>query len=317
MQIGDKVRMLRDKEAGRVTKIISDKLVEVEIEDGFRIPVLRTELVLVAAEESNYFDRAEPSPTTIAPRPTEPTAAANFALAFHALNDKDFSVYLINNTSVVIPFSVYYQKGNAFSGKLAGHLKPKDFVKIDELDRRDFNQWPEIVVQALLFEKEQKQVKAPLEKHFKFKASSFFKNEKVAPVILKKAYIFEIDTPLKTRDIEKLTDRLSEGSQASTSEPSLFERPDPIVDLHIEKLRTNIKDLSSQEILQIQLSAFEKALDSAIAGGLEEITFIHGVGNGVLRDNLHKKLSQSSNIEYFKDALREKFGYGATVVKFK
>ena len=59
MNVGDKVRMLRGKEEGIVTRIIDQKLIEIEIEDGFQIPVLKSEVVLVAQEEANFFKREQ------------------------------------------------------------------------------------------------------------------------------------------------------------------------------------------------------------------------------------------------------------------
>jgi dsDNA-specific endonuclease/ATPase MutS2 len=50
---------------------------------------------------------------------------------------------------------------------------------------------------------------------------------------------------------------------------------------------------------------------------MQEITFIHGVGNGTLRHQIHKQLSQMAEQLTFKDAQKEKFGYGATKVVFK
>ena len=42
MKLGDKVRFIHGKEQGQIVKLIDQKQVEVEIEDGFRIPVLKT-----------------------------------------------------------------------------------------------------------------------------------------------------------------------------------------------------------------------------------------------------------------------------------
>jgi dsDNA-specific endonuclease/ATPase MutS2 len=63
-------------------------------------------------------------------------------------------------------------------------------------------------------------------------------------------------------------------------------------------------------MLDLQLKTFEDNLDRAIATDMDEITFIHGIGSGALRNAIHKKLSKMNNIQYFKDAMREKFGYG-------
>ena len=73
--------------------------------------------------------------------------------------------------------------------------------------------------------------------------------------------------------------------------------------------------MSNSEILRIQLEQFEKNLDQAIASGMDEITFIHGIGNGVLRKEIHKRLSQIQNIKYFQDTQKDQWGYGATLVR--
>ena len=317
MNIGDKVRVTKGKEEGFVTKIISDKMVEIEIEDGFRIPVLRNELSIVAAEETNYFERGEE--TTKAPeiKPKGKAADVGFCLAFHEINDKALSVFIINNTSYTIPYALFFKDVHKLNGKSVGHLLPQSHVKIDELDRRNFESWPEIIIQALIYSSKTHSLRNPVEKRFKFKASGFFKNEKIAPVIHKKAYLFEIGISPEVLDQEKLASLVSAGIEERTESDTRAEisRPTSIVDLHIEKISAKSSGLSSSQILQLQLQTFEKALDLAIASGMDEITFIHGVGNGILRDAIHKRLSKETNIQYFKDALRDKFGYGATYVR--
>jgi dsDNA-specific endonuclease/ATPase MutS2 len=89
------------------------------------------------------------------------------------------------------------------------------------------------------------------------------------------------------------------------------------VDLHIEFLRDDHQSLNSDDILNIQLSEFNSCLEDAVISGLEEITFIHGIGNGILRNKIHKTLSQYPHIKYFEDARKEKFGFGATKVHLK
>ena len=75
--------------------------------------------------------------------------------------------------------------------------------------------------------------------------------------------------------------------------------------------------MQNSEILNLQITTFETVLENAIATGMEEITFIHGAGNGVLKNSIHKLLSVNKNIKYFKDARKEKFGYGATQVRIR
>jgi len=90
------------------------------------------------------------------------------------------------------------------------------------------------------------------------------------------------------------------------------------VDLHLEALRPNSQEgLSNTAILRIQLDAFEDALSRALATNMHEIVFIHGMGNGVLRKEIHRQLSRNKDIKFFEDARKEKFGFGATLVRLK
>ena len=48
---------------------------------------------------------------------------------------------------------------------------------------------------------------------------------------------------------------------------------------------------------------------------MDQISFIHGIGNGVLKNDIHKYLSQLENIKYFQYTQKSMFGYGATLVR--
>ena len=61
MRLGDKVRMLRGIEEGHIVRLINDKLVEIETTDGFTMPALKSDLVIVSSEENDYFDKPQKS----------------------------------------------------------------------------------------------------------------------------------------------------------------------------------------------------------------------------------------------------------------
>ena len=59
-----------------------------------------------------------------------------------------------------------------------------------------------------------------------------------------------------------------------------LEPPKYEVDLHIEKLTPDWRNLSNFEMLTLQLNNFEKYLDLAIAHHQHNLIVIHGVGTG-------------------------------------
>lgn len=85
------------------------------------------------------------------------------------------------------------------------------------------------------------------------------------------------------------------------------------VDLHIEKLVRQFKQLSNYDILTIQLDTAKRQLDFAIGKRIQRIVFIHGVGDGVLKADLDSLLRRYEGIKFY-DADYKKYGRGATEV---
>ena len=90
-----------------------------------------------------------------------------------------------------------------------------------------------------------------------------------------------------------------------------------VVDLHIEKLTDDWKHLSNYEILSIQLKAFEKYYHLSVAHHQPSLTVIHGVGEGVLRNEIHEKLRLKKEVKTFVNQYHHNFGYGATEIFFQ
>ncbi len=326
MNIGDKVRLTHGKEEGIIYAFLPGNVVEVEIEDGFRIPVLKNELVTISPVEAQSLNKtkavgiAERKENDHLFKSPKAFAEKGLFLAFLAVNDRVYTLHMINNSDWVVPFTASSHDSKQFNGLGAGTLQPKTSQKIAELQIKDFETWPAFDFNFLFFREGNVELPAPLNKKIKCRAQTFYKNKKIAPVLSREAYVFQLDTDnVKVPEAEiqeNLTDKLRE-SLMSGAKPEItpVEAPNEIVDLHIEKLTSEHAMLTKDEKLKFQIRIFTRTLEQAIAGGMSEITFIHGVGNGTLRDEIHRQLSKNRDINYFKDAQKEKFGYGATLVK--
>jgi hypothetical protein len=88
------------------------------------------------------------------------------------------------------------------------------------------------------------------------------------------------------------------------------------IDLHIENLLDNAKYLTNTEILLKQMSNFKNTFLKAYDKRIQKLVVIHGVGEGVLKNEIRSYLSKQENIEYF-DASYLEYGKGATEVRFK
>ncbi|MCL7754409.1 Smr/MutS family protein [Polaribacter sp. Z022] len=84
------------------------------------------------------------------------------------------------------------------------------------------------------------------------------------------------------------------------------------VDLHINKLVKSTRNMDNYDMLNLQLDTAKNKIEFAIAKRISKIVFIHGVGEGVLKSELHRLLRKYP-IKFY-DASYKKYGLGATEV---
>ncbi len=326
MNIGDKVRLLRGSEEGVITQFLEGNLIEVEIEDGFGIPVMRSEVVVVAQEETKYFQRPDlprEAAKPMAKQDSAPPVASGVYLAYVQINDQQLSLHLVNTTDFEMPYVLGEETNGNFRGVSSGVLSAQSTVKIMNQAVADFDRWPVLIFQGLYFRSGNYLLREPLMRRIKHKAAAFFKSKATAPLLNQPSFLFSIDEaansvggqPLNPEALKESL--LSSKEEARAKNQIKLTRPPAQVDLHIEELTDTHDTMNNGDMLNLQLQTFEEKLDQALATGMDEITFVHGVGSGTLRREIQKRLSGMKSILYFQDAQREKFGYGATLVRLK
>ncbi|CAH0994924.1 Endonuclease MutS2 [Emticicia aquatica] len=321
MNIGDKVRLIHSKEEGIVTKFLKNDVVEVEIEAGFKLPVLRRELAVVSKGEDKAFKPQNVSQDpVIQPRKFgEVKAEKGIFLAFLPINDKLVSLHIINNSDWDLPFSITSGTDKTHRGFIGGFLTARSFQKYTtDLDFKDFDDWGNLTFQALYYNLGYFTERPIFIKRMRLRANTFFNHKKIAPILAKECYLFQLDgeeSPIIINPNE-LKEKMMENKTGENA-PKVYDKPSSTIDLHIEQLSTNALMMNNAQILELQIRTFERNFESAIATGMDEIVFIHGVGNGVLKQEIQKKLAGHKNVAWFQDAQKEKFGYGATRIKIK
>ncbi|GAB3900874.1 hypothetical protein GCM10028803_24540 [Larkinella knui] len=337
MNIGDKVRMLRAKEQGIVTRFLPGNQVEIEIEDGFRIPVLRSEIVVVSEMEARRF-QVEPGLEGQKSAKPEIISSSGIYLAFVTQSGpggvKEATVYLVNNTDWELPFAIGEERENRYTGLYSEVLKSRSFFKLAQpYPLATIENWPTFLIQALWHRRGSVSLREPLIRRLKCRTQTFQAHSGSIPVLNQTGAVFQLDAeetvqaepvkqetakPLNATALRESLMGVAEKKEPAAKEPGTLTRPSSIIDLHIGKLLPNgFGSRTNAELLEVQLQEFERNLENAIASGMDDITFIHGVGNGVLRNELHRRLGKYPGVAYFEDAQKEKFGYGATKVKIK
>lgn len=134
---------------------------------------------------------------------------------------------------------------------------------------------------------------------------------------------FELEYPLN-----KLVPRPGSLSNALLSKPlnvkdapvkttisAKKQKPDYLeVDLHLHELVEKYSGFTKNDVLNYQLNHAKKHFFKARKAGVKKIIFIHGVGEGILKQELRKMLSSFDGITFY-DADYTKYGLGATAVE--
>lgn len=314
MNIGDRVRMLHSNEEGIIRKISGGGRISIEIEDGFIIPAMKNEVVVISSSEKKFFGEKEQSDSgKEIQEEIKVTTDEGLYLVFVPINDQHLSLYIVNDSKDTFLAHVSEVFGTNHRTLLAEKIPSGTAKKFDDRNLKEMNDWPAFLLRFIPVQESLSPLAAPFERQLKMKPTQFFKHLGTSPILKKSAYLFGLAKSTKELDIRALNDELQ--SLNPKTEPISVKRPEASIDLHIEKLVNDHGKMSNSEILRIQLSQFDKSLDQAMVSGMDQITFIHGIGNGVLRKEIHRRLSQLENIKYFQDTQKDQWGYGATLVR--
>ena len=85
------------------------------------------------------------------------------------------------------------------------------------------------------------------------------------------------------------------------------------VDLHLEELVEFPSKLDDWQKLHTQMQHVKNCLGAATAKRIKHLVFIHGIGTGVLKTELHNYLSRFENLDFKQGDINE-YGTGATEV---
>ena len=350
LKIGDKVRPLNEVGEGLVVSIDKNDGVQVRGEDGFEMPYPKRELVKVydendaqepvkiVSEEIDAIELEVEEDNEEWENDTQPVQSLleGVYLAYELTHPKHFSnsalgFYLVNNTAYDLQYNILMNAGGAQRSIAFDKLSANNVILLEKIAKTAIEAYCTVTVQLLFNKNASFQLRQPFSDTIKIKPaklynlSGFIKNNFTdniaffAPVLITDALKNMVKiTPDIALNIEKAILGKEKKQQTILSKKHFrnSELSEREVDLHIEELVDNSRGMSNGEIVQVQLNHFQRELDSAIAQHLHKIVFIHGVGTGKLKNDIHQILKSYTNIR-FHDASYGKYGFGATEVIIK
>jgi hypothetical protein len=311
-KLGEFVRFVNERREGYITRIIDEQTIAVTDEDGFEIPVLTSQVTRVHGKSEDIESSTADSFENLS-EDEFITHGIYLAVSDDKRIGSVVHFYLLNESSWQILLSFKTESKNQYKGEFAGLINPNEAVKIYTASLNELDLWPKFHIQALLYGADKHEAQKPLIYSDKFKAKDFSGAKKNHKLLDHAAWMIQLDSNTAIIDPVKL----KESFYKPAAEKAVIESPGKEVDLHIEKLRDDHQFLSGPEILAIQINHFKKCLDAAIVHKQDSIVFIHGAGNGTLRNEIHKIISKHPQVRTFMDAYKDRFGYGATEVVLK
>jgi hypothetical protein len=332
-QIGDKVTVLHSNEEGEVVDVINDKMVMVDVR-GVKFPVYIDQLdfpyfkrftekkLFPAAKQKKHIDELRQEKKT-----TNARIADGVWLSFLPVSSTDefgddivesLKIHLINNSNSGYHFLYHLSYLRTEGFDLTNEVFSfKDFY-LHDIPFENLNDNPIFEFEFSLINADKKKADY-FETALKLKPKQVF--EKIEEIRKKGEATFSyklFDEYPDKKEEEKIDIVNKSSSHYKIYEASKARQHLPaarsVVDLHIEKLTDEWSRMSNFEMLTLQLKEFEKYYELAVAHHLSSIIFIHGLGTGKLRDELHELLRLKNEVKTFVNQYHPSYGYGATEV---
>ncbi|MBL7927785.1 MAG: Smr/MutS family protein [Bacteroidia bacterium] len=322
-KIGDKVTFKNEALNGVVIALLANELVQVEV-DGLPMDVHQNELIKLASGAQKldaFFGKKE------APQADETVLPVHFSVneglhiitapaVVNQITTGPVGIYIDNNQPTKYVGALWLKSENTITNLFYGIMPAYTLLHCKELLRGDVSAKHRLVFQA--FEvADVSEIKKPIEMQLPVALPTLAQSNPH----LSGHYIFaQIQTvlqpalPLETFHIEKLKQAFQ--PKSTKAKTDVFEYSSMLeVDLHIEAILPD-KQVAAAETLQIQLQHFRQALDNAIVQRRKSLTFIHGIGNGILKQKIIAELNDYKGIVH-KPASIQKYGLGAIEVILK
>ncbi len=254
-------------------------------------------------------------------------------LVFVPLNVKEvtntrFETYFVNDCNYYIRFVYLVAEDNSWKIKAEGEVEPNTKLFIEEFGREDLNEMGNIAIQMFAYKRDKSFLLKPsVDVRFRidpvkfYKLHTFEENEFFdEPALL--YTIIENDelSQLLSMDPHQLKQQMYKDKKVLVNTPSKTEHRGNgaiVVDLHIDELLETTAGMSSADILNYQMEVFRKTMKDNLHNKGQKIIFIHGKGEGVLRQAIVHELNYRFKRCSYQDASFQEYGYGATQVTIK
>ncbi|MDR0332607.1 MAG: DUF2027 domain-containing protein [Dysgonamonadaceae bacterium] len=348
LNVGDIVRFLNTVGGGRVKGFLNKHLAMVEDEHGFDVPVLISECVVVESAGNEKMgqntvekieDKKELSPKPEVkiekddiPEETTSGEQITACLAYlptdlKNLSNTAYECYFVNDSNYYLFFNYMSRENNSWKSRYNGLVEPNTKIFLEEFDKSQLNDIEKVCVQFIAFKHNKSfrfknpcsvELRVDTVKFYKlhcFQENDYFDDNALI------YYIIQSDLPerellVSAGDIEQAMKEKQQTDRRPRVQRIEKKEKNPIIeiDLHINQLLDTTTGMDNTTMLEYQLNKFHEVMNENIKRKNQKIVFIHGKGDGVLKNAILKELKNKYKKCHYQDASFREYGYGATMV---
>ena len=348
LQIGDTIRFLNTVGGGTVKGFQDKNIVIVEDEHGFDFPVLVSECIKVNPSDNKKqenievkqevvkatnapqvaeIDDAEPEETLSGEKIT--TCLVYLPTDIKTLSTTTFECFFINDSNYYLFVNYMSRTNNSWTSRYNGLVEPNTKLLLEEFNKADLNDLEQVCVQYVAFKHNKPYtLKSPVSvelridtvKFYKlhsFKENDYFEDDAQVYYITRKD-VPEREMLITNEDIQRAI-REKDAPARRPRIQKIAKKQDDIleIDLHIHELLDTTAGMSNKDMLDYQMGKFHEVMKENKNKKNRKIVFIHGKGDGVLKNEIYKAIKKDYKKVDSQDASFQEYGYGATMVIIK
>ena len=290
--------------------------------------------------EADEIDIAD-KPMTFHARPLERRGAdtLNLYLGYLPANQEGgFEAYFINDSNYYVRYLILTQEGTKYEVRHEGLAEPNMKVFLEKFQREALPEFERMTIQLMGYKVDKSfALKTPMSITLRLDGTKFYKLHTFAgnEFFDEPTLIYDLvrdDQPARNVSVDA---QQLQQAMSGAEESQMEERPKKMqarkegslpgfrgtdrngiieIDLHAESLLDDLTGMDAKAILDYQLKVVRKTMEAHRKEKGCRIVFIHGKGDGVLRNALIKQLKTQYRSCTHQDASFQEYGFGATMV---
>jgi hypothetical protein len=223
------------------------------------------------------------------------------------------------------------RQNNAWNSRFAELIEPNTRLFIEEFSKEQLNDLERICVQFIAFKKGKPfglkntysvELRIDGVKFYKlhsFRENDFFEDEALIYPLVVNDFL-ERELLVSASDLqEAMTQKTKADNSYRQPAPAKKDKTQPVieVDLHINQLLDSTSGMNNTDMITVQLEKFRQTMEENKNKKGQKIVFIHGKGEGVLRNAVLSELKSKYKNFPVQDASFKEYGFGATMVTIR